>query len=95
MISIGSAGYSTQMGPFYKKRGYAASQMEMRRESSTGYATAMTINPRTQVTTANNQIAMLTQNPGYERSTLLFQGRRDLGAGTGTFQIEIFMNRKG
>ena len=54
VISIGSAGYSTQMGPFYKKRGYAASQMEMRRESSTGYATAMTINPRTQVTTANN-----------------------------------------
>jgi hypothetical protein len=34
--------------------------MEMRRESSTGYATAMTINPRTQVTTANNQIAMLS-----------------------------------
>lgn len=83
------------MGPFYNKRGYAASQMEMHRESSTGYATVMSNNPRTHVTTANNQIAMLTQNPGYERSTLLFQGRRDLGSGTGTFQVEIFMNRKG
>ena len=93
--SVGSTGYATSMGPFYKKRGYAASQMEMRRESSnSGYGGSGSKNPRTQVVTANNQIALLNHSVGYERSANLYSGKRDLGAGTGGFLVEIFLTRK-
>jgi hypothetical protein len=69
--------------------------MEMRRESSqSGYGTAGG-GVRTQVVTANNQIALLNHAVGYERQANLFTGKRDLGAGTGQFFIEIFFTRKG
>ncbi len=75
---------NSSTGPFYKKRGYASSQLEMRRESS---------NPRT---AHNHQITPLLSNGlGYERGKTLYQGHRDLGGGSGNFNVEIFLTKKG
>lgn len=87
------------MGPFYKKRGYASSQLEMRRESHnqtmtnnfSGLNTSQNLGPK--AATVNNQIALI-QNQ--ERSATLYTGQRDLGnLGSGTFHIEIFLNKRG
>ena len=69
--------------------------MEMRRESSQSGSGTAGGGVRTQVVTANNQIALLNHAVGYERQANLFTGKRDLGAGTGQFFIEIFFTRKG
>ena len=81
----------TTMGPFYKKRGYASSQLEMRRDSQNTTLTNSTPGPRT--ATINNQIAMIAHQ---ERSATLYTGQRDLGsAGSGNFYVEIFLNKRG
>ena len=79
-------GGATSMGPFYKKqRGYASSQLEVRRESS---------HPRTSAP-VNNQIALMNSSLGYEKSQSLYSGQRDLGSQGSQFHVEIFLSKKG
>jgi hypothetical protein len=76
-----SSAASTSMGPFYKKRGYASSQLEVRREMN---------NPRTAHDKLQNPIVP------YERAANLYVGYRDLGSnGHGNFQVEIFQTKRG
>lgn len=79
------------MGQFYKKRGYASSQLEMRRESQNTTITNENNGPKT--ATINNQISLISHQ---DRTTTLYTGQRDLGsAGSGNFYIEIFLNKRG
>lgn len=81
-------GIATSAGPLYKKRGYASSQLDVRREAShQAQLRAGSGGP-------NNQLAAFNTS-GYEKTTSLYQGERDLGANTGMFHIEIFKTKKG
>jgi hypothetical protein len=52
-------------------------------------------NPKSATVPLNNQIALLKSSLGYECSQRLYQGQRDLGANSGAFYVEIFLNKKG
>ena len=57
--TINHPGGASSMGPLYKKRGYASSQLEMRRDLSYN-------NPKT--AGQNNQMNLLKQSSNYDKA---------------------------